>query len=472
MHQFFRSEFFNFELVRILGSAPLGGCDIAEFLDAVGMIKQDDALSWHNAWYLQAEKAESIAKDASRSGDRASARRAYLRASNYFRASQYMMHDRTECHNDLVLPPTERSIANFKLAAKLLDGHVHELAIPFEGHQLPGYLFLPPPAKRLPGKIPVMINTGGADSTQEELYYLLPAAGPDLGYAVLTFEGPGQGIVLRRDKLYQRLDWEVVTGRVLDHLFQFSAAHVDLELDLERVSISGASMGGHYAIRGASDLRIKACVAMDPFYDMWELALVRMPKLFVNAWLSGWVSDRLLNSLTLFQARFDFRTHWESTLPRGYGASRRLPDCCAKCSSTLCGSRTGASFWIVSDAQFSSLERHTLCTLIRRSVPPKSMTNSRIFQRTRRECGSRKHPETVGCRPRWVLSVSPRSRRFSFWMSNSVSSGRNSWHEMNYRNQKHKRIDCFLRLNTMTSLPSEDTLNARARPTLSCFISD
>lgn len=311
MFEFFKEEFFDFELTRILGTAPFGGCEIAEFLDAVGEIKKDNPESWHRAWHVQGEKAEKIAEDASKSGDKISARRAYLRASNYFRASQYMMNDRPQSPDSRVLPISERSILNFQYALKLLDGPVKHLDIPYERHKLPGYLYLPPAAKRLPGKIPVIINTGGGDSTQEELFFLVPAIGPDLGYAVLTFEGPGQGIVLRRDELYQRPDWEVVTKPVIDHLFEYAHAHPELDLDLERVAIAGSSMGSYYAIRGASDPRIKACVAMDPFYDMWDLAMVRMPMLFVNAWLSGWISDGLLNVLGLLQTRLNWRSRWE-----------------------------------------------------------------------------------------------------------------------------------------------------------------
>src|ERR1700753_1025203 len=84
---------------------------------------------------------------------------------------------------------------------------------------LPGYLYLPAPQHRLlDGKIPVLINVGGADSVQEELYYIHPQAGHQRGYAVLTFEAPGQGIVLREKGLLMRPDWEAVMSDVLNWL--------------------------------------------------------------------------------------------------------------------------------------------------------------------------------------------------------------------------------------------------------------
>ena len=312
MYEFFKSEFFNFELIRLLGTTPFGGCEIAEFLDAVGQIKNDNADSWYRAWYAQGERAELVGEEAVQSGDRVAARRAFMRASNYFRQSQYMFNDRPQSRDARILPIIGRSIRDFKRGMRLLDGDVCELEIPYEnGQKLPGYLYLPPASKRLPGKIPVLVNTGGADSIQEELYYMYPAAGPDLGYAVLTFEGPGQGIILRRDKLTMRPDWEAVTTPVIDHLVQYSKAHAELDLDLERIAIAGASMGGYYALRGASDPRIKACVAIDPFYDMWDLAKVRMPVWFCNLWMAGWISDTLLNAACYTHFKVDLRTRWE-----------------------------------------------------------------------------------------------------------------------------------------------------------------
>ncbi|CZR58352.1 related to alpha/beta hydrolase [Phialocephala subalpina] len=312
MYEFFKShEFFNFEITRILGTAPFGGCEIGEFLDAVGEIKRDNPESWHRAWYKQGEKAEKIARDALAAGHSPIARNAFLRASNYFRASQYMFFDRPSAKDSRVLPLLERSIENFQQATKLMDGEVKLLEIEYQGYKLPGYLYLPPTSKRFPGKIPLVVLSCGADSTQEEMYYSLPVAGADLGYAVLTFEGPGQGIVLRRDKIFQRPDWEVVISAVLDHLEIYSTSHPEIELDMNRIATTGLSLGGYYALRGASDPRIKACVAGDAFYDMWDLVTSRMPPGFIKGWTSGWIPDWLVDWMTRFQGRFSFQSHWE-----------------------------------------------------------------------------------------------------------------------------------------------------------------
>ena len=318
MFKFFKSNFFDFEFVRVLTAAPFGGADIAECLQAAEQIKNDDPESWHRVWYAQAEKAEALAEDATRSGDFFSARRAYLRASNYFRASGYMFHDRRQRPEARVIAITQRVHENFEHAIRLLEGEVFSLEIPCDGCSLPGYLYLPPATKRLPGKIPILVNTGGADSIQEELYYVYASTGPDLGYAVLTFDGPGQGIMLRKHKQYMRPDWENVIGRVLDHLSAFSAKQPGLELDMDRIAVAGASMGGYYSLRSALDPRVKACVSIDPFYDMWDFATKHISSTFINSWTSGWVPTGLVNGTIDLAARGSFQMKWEVELAKWF----------------------------------------------------------------------------------------------------------------------------------------------------------
>lgn len=156
-----------------------------------------------------------------RTGNRVSARRAFLRASNYYRASGYMFHDAPHAPDARVLPLALKVIDTFAQVLPLGNGPAFAVSIPFEPYPLPGYLYLPPASKRLKQSVPLVISLGGADPIQEELYYVYAASGPDLGYAVLTFEGPGQGIMLRREKTAMRPDWEVVVDRVLDFLERF-----------------------------------------------------------------------------------------------------------------------------------------------------------------------------------------------------------------------------------------------------------
>lgn len=322
MHHFFRSTFFDFEAVRILGTAGYGGAEVGEFLEAAGQIRENDSESWHRAWSEQAAKSERVAHDALRRGHHAAARSALLRSSNYTRASCYMMTGDHLGHSDpRVAPILQKAVGLFRSATRLFEGPVHQLAIPYrhesggkeEELELPGYLYLPPQRSRLRphGKAPVLVNFIGADSIQEEIYYMFPAAAPELGYAVLTVEGPGQGLTLHEKGVPMCADWEVVSRAVMDYLFLYAKEHPETELDLDRVAVAGASLGGYMALRAAADPRFKACVAVDPPYDLYAFATKHAAPTFLGLWERGWVPDGLVNSLISLGTRFSFQMRHE-----------------------------------------------------------------------------------------------------------------------------------------------------------------
>ncbi|KAI0446924.1 Alpha/Beta hydrolase protein [Xylaria telfairii] len=328
IHEFFPGNtFLNFESLRILSTAPYGGCDPAEFLNAIAGIDPRYPQTWADAWDRAAHLAESQAEEALARGDVVAARDGFLRASSYTRASGYLYINgpTLEQHHPQAFHIAQKVQKLFRRALPFLDCDCRTLEIPYplvdqpgspeKEVQLPGYLYIPGPQNRLPdGKIPVLLNTGGADSVQEELYYIHPQGGHARGYAVLTFEGPGQGIVLREHGLHMRPDWEVVTARVLDWLEDYAATlkqEVGLELDLNRIAVAGASMGGYYALRAAKDKRIKACVAIDPFYDMFDFGTKHVSSLFLGAWTGGWIGDDWVDRIIGLGMRASFQMRWE-----------------------------------------------------------------------------------------------------------------------------------------------------------------
>lgn len=313
MFRFFKGDFFNFETLRLLSFAPYEGGEIAEILVAIKEIKDNDPESWFAAWMKAGDKAEGIANEAELAGNRIAARRAYFRASNYQRAAQFMLNGPSG--DSRILRVSEQSISNFRCAAQLMDGKVLFLEMHYEnGINFPAYLYLPHPSKRLPGKIPLVLNTVGGDATQEEIFYIFAAAGVEQGYAVMTFEGPGQGLILRRDKIPMRPDWEVVISKVLDWIHAYVGEHPELELDLDRLALAGSSVGGYLALRGASDPRVKACVSIDPFFSMWDLLKGRMPDFLINTFeAGGFAADYAWDYLVKVLGWANFQTKWEFT---------------------------------------------------------------------------------------------------------------------------------------------------------------
>ncbi len=307
------SAFLNFEFLRILGTAPFHGSEVGESLEVAAKLKNNDPEVWWREWSSLAERAEQTGKDALRSGDTTTARWAFLRACNYRRTSEFLLHHLLG--DPRMLLALNQSTEDFKTACSLFEEQVVFLDIPYQkSSRLPGYLFLPksPPVRGT--KTPVLVITGGFDGTQEELYFPYVAGALPRGYAAVLFEGPGQGVVARRkeDRLHLRPDWEVVTAAVLDELFRLSQEHPEWDLDLDKVALAGPSMGAYFALRGATDPRVAACISLDGFYNLREIVQKRMPSVMIRAIDRGWISDAVLDHLIWLVGKLDFQARWET----------------------------------------------------------------------------------------------------------------------------------------------------------------
>ncbi|KFY96428.1 hypothetical protein V500_02440 [Pseudogymnoascus sp. VKM F-4518 (FW-2643)] len=312
-YKFFSSEFFNFEFLRVLGTAPFEGAEIGECLEAAKEIKSNDPESWHRPWSNQAVKAEALGDEAFLAGDKEAARWAFIRASNYYPSSEFMLHHLRG--DKRLLPTIEKATASFKKGIALLDSPVHVLSIPFQhGVSLPAYLYMPSPGSRQGNTdpIPIIINNGGLDSIQEELYYYVAAGARTRGYAVLTFDGPGQGLVLRKENIPLRPDWEVVTNSAIDFIMSHAAKNPSLNLDITRISAIGASLGGFFSLRGAAgDPRVKAIISVDGFFDLGAAVQARIPPWFLSLIENGWITDGIFNNLFALSSALNFQTRWE-----------------------------------------------------------------------------------------------------------------------------------------------------------------
>ena len=96
---------------------------------------------------------------------------------------------------------------------------------------------------------PVFIAHGGFDSTLEELYFSAAAPALERGYNCLTFEGPGQGGVIRKLGIPFRYDWEKVVTPVIDYAI---SRKEEFGIDVNRIALMGMSMGGYLAARAAA----------------------------------------------------------------------------------------------------------------------------------------------------------------------------------------------------------------------------
>jgi pimeloyl-ACP methyl ester carboxylesterase len=263
----FQDPAFSFQLLRTIGSTYYGGADIGECLSAAYRIKEGDLESWHSEWLATAERVSKYGENSLFSGHKVSAREAYLRAFNYYRNAEFFLH--TNPQDSRIIETWQKSVDSFKKAAQLLPNPVEFVEIPYEGTSLPGYFYRVNDNNDTSASIPkpTLILHTGFDGTQEELYVTSVIAALSRGYNCLTFEGPGQGRVIRKQNIPFRYDWEKVVRSVID----FVAEKYERQCDMKRLALMGISMGGYLAARAAAfEHRISACILDDGVYDIYE----------------------------------------------------------------------------------------------------------------------------------------------------------------------------------------------------------
>jgi dienelactone hydrolase len=265
---FFDDEDFDGQLLRAVSYTAYEGADIGECFETASRIKEGDRSSWYEAWIKTADRMKADAEESLKGGHKSSARRAYMRASNYYRAAEFYVRD--DPKDPRSLRGWQSSHDCFAEAARLSDPPFEAEEIPYEDTPLPGYFFRVDDSGK---QRPTVITMTGMDGYQEETYFGVVAAALECGYNCLTYDGPGQGGVLRKREVPLRPDWEAVVTPVVDF-----AAGIP-EVDQERMVLIGRSFGGYLAPRGAAfEHRLAAVIADPGQFDEFDLAMARMPQ--------------------------------------------------------------------------------------------------------------------------------------------------------------------------------------------------
>ena len=297
MRVHFSGKAFDYQTLRAIGYATFGGSEPGEVLTTAERIEEGDTEAWHVEWRKTGEGVERLADEALDAGNDRTARGAFFRAHTYHRMAEFFL----AADDPRRRPTYDRSREAFRAGLSLLDSPAETVRIPHEDGDLPGYLFFPADADA--GPHPTVVCVGGFDSLAEELYFLcgVPEA-LARGYAVLLFEGPGQGEPLRYEGRTARPDWERVVVPAIDFLELREA------IDADRIGLLGVSFGGYYAPRAAAfDDRIAACVAFDHMHDLWGASAYEHPVL-ARAPLHA--PDALVNGLASLAGRFSVESRW------------------------------------------------------------------------------------------------------------------------------------------------------------------
>jgi pimeloyl-ACP methyl ester carboxylesterase len=256
----FDNPHLSLQLLRIMGNTAWGGADVGECLATAARIKEGDFDSWYAEWSRTGDRVHAWADVLLASGcaQLISARQAYLRAATYHRAAEFYLHGNLA--DPRIEQQSQKSLACFDAAARLTVPPPRVLDIPYEATHLPAYFYR---VDDLGRPRPTLLLQMGFDGTQEELYGLATAA-TARGWNCLTFEGPGQGQVIREQHLHFRPDWEKVITPVLDHALSRP------DVDPMRIALMGLSFGGYLAPRAAAfEPRLAALVANGGVLDFF-----------------------------------------------------------------------------------------------------------------------------------------------------------------------------------------------------------
>ena len=261
----FRNPLFDGQLRRTIGHGSYDGAELGECLATASRVKDGDRESWYRGWMLLAERTFSAAESSAAHGHRESARRAFLRASNYYRTA-YVFHLEAPLPS-LVHDAYGRHRVAFRRATAEMIPSIEQVTIPFEDTTLPGYFCA---ADETRG--PLIISVGGYDSTAEECFFWNGAAALAHGYHALIFDGPGQGELLIERSIHFRSDWEKVISAVID-----LAVRRD-NVDVSKIILIGESWGGYLAPRAAAyDHRVALCVLDPAQIGLFRVMLSRLP---------------------------------------------------------------------------------------------------------------------------------------------------------------------------------------------------
>lgn len=261
---------FNFEFLRAISYGATGGSELGEAFSAAKRIKDGDFDSWIEVWTATADRAYSQAMENLNKHQSVSARQAFLRASNYYRAAEfYCPHE-----DPRQLTNWKKSRETFIEAVKLMSPPIEVLEIPFEGSKLPGYF-----VSGGEGRRPTLIALSGFDGSGEEIYHFIGRAAAERGWHCLIFEGPGQrGALHINPGLVFRPDYEVPVKAVID----FALSREDV--DSQKLALIGYSFGGYLAPRAASfEPRIRACIANSLIVDVSEAFRAAFPTILRDA---------------------------------------------------------------------------------------------------------------------------------------------------------------------------------------------
>jgi hypothetical protein len=245
------------QLGRTMIAVAAEAADLGEVVTTAARVIDGDYDSWFAEWSATAEVAQTLAEEALQGGHAVTARKAFLRASEYWRQSFFFI--RHDIDDERLTHAWQQHRLAFRAALPLLDCHAETVEIPYDGVSMTGYLFRPADADT---PRPTILAPCGFDSTAEAGYVATGYMALPRGYNFFVFEGPGQGGTLFEHRRTFRPDFEVPFAEAFEWLLQQDGVHP------HAIIVMGRSFGGYLGPRAAAfESRVAALVADPGQYD-------------------------------------------------------------------------------------------------------------------------------------------------------------------------------------------------------------
>lgn len=226
---------------------PMGVDAIADFEMAKRQITKFDDLV--PVFTRLAQRRHRLAEEAERDGHLVTAREHWFCAALLYVTAEWSIFEDSE---ELVRLDDLKN-ACYANYARLADHHVERVDIPLGDKAIPGWLHLP---RGHDGAepLPVVLSCGGMDAPKELNVNLYGDKFLERGFAVLAFDGPGQGEAPVRGLKFTNTAWIDAGEAVVSWIDGRS------ELDGERMVAFGLSFGSYWMTQiAATQPRLLGC---------------------------------------------------------------------------------------------------------------------------------------------------------------------------------------------------------------------
>jgi hypothetical protein len=265
---FFKHPTFEMLFLTSLGRAYHSGGDVGKVLYLTRQVEDGNFESAFVAFKQAGDEARAVAEESASGGHKESARQAYLWAQNFYDSSTYFVDGSKDPAR--FVPTWELLYDCWLKSLPLFDPPIEPVSIPYENTQLHGFFIR---GRSTAKKRPLLILVNGSDGSLLDMLLWGGAGGLARGYDCLTFDGPGQGYALWKQKLYFRPDWEKVISPVVDYALSRP------EVDSKRIALQGISQGGYWVPRAvAFERRIAAAIADPGVVDVSTSWMASLPK--------------------------------------------------------------------------------------------------------------------------------------------------------------------------------------------------